>query len=590
MKRFLRSSVLFLLCMALGLGVVFSGVTQAQITVSGPIIDGTTGGDFRGTYGECFFLLANPHIDRCEEEIGPFSYSEAPNRYRSPSQPGRNGCFNKINPDDPVSNFGGATNVCFGNPTAAPLNTLPVEFDEFSVDDFSVYRVDEDPDQAILGFMERDIAFAWTTIAGLNGGQYEFIPCEKTLLPLEPDRFTTFDSEFAEDTAVTEIEVNQTGSITLAYYFVNANNVCRELDYELFINNESNPRQSGVIGDIQSGKYMVFNITGLTGPTTIKLETTLVPNFDPAVVCAATGASIPGVNAHISGVFIDNCEPCVGRIGDFVWFDENKDGCQDPNEGIEGVTVCLYEDADCENNVPGNLVECQETLKNGSYLFDNLECGKDYEVEFNRPDSLVETDPNSCPDPGDPGTNDPTKDSDCVPNERVCVSLGVNGEVEDLTIDCGYVCPLTLEKKAKPDNIVCDSGTDGTEGFDDCVVDCRDTGTNGDFNDDKKCIAETVTYTITVTNPSDVDISEIVVADPRFDFTSDRFELAPGESETFEFPGECLDDAKPRDVVENTVMVTVDGKPCGEATATVTTDFECIDTGTDGRDTGTDGR
>ena len=65
MIRFLRYRVLFLLCMVLGLGFVFSGVTQAEISVSEPVIDSGTGGNFSlMNYGECFFLLANPHLDR----------------------------------------------------------------------------------------------------------------------------------------------------------------------------------------------------------------------------------------------------------------------------------------------------------------------------------------------------------------------------------------------------------------------------------------------------------------------------------------------------------------------------------------------
>jgi hypothetical protein len=103
---------------------------------------------------------------------------------------------------------------------------------------------------------------------------------------------------------------------------------------------------------------------------------------------------------------------CEGRIGDYVWFDDG-DGCQDPGEGIEGVEVCIYENADCAAGTPGpGTPVCTTTDANGFYLFDNLECGKDYEVKFIRPDGYLETVPNAeCPD--NPGL-DSANDSDCV--------------------------------------------------------------------------------------------------------------------------------------------------------------------------------
>ena len=38
-------------------------------------------------------------------------------------------------------------------------------------------------------------------------------------------------------------------------------------------------------------------------------------------------------------------EPDLGKLGDFVWFDENADGIQDPGEpGIPNVLVLLFDD------------------------------------------------------------------------------------------------------------------------------------------------------------------------------------------------------------------------------------------------------
>ena len=533
MRRFLRSRVLFLLCMVMGLGLVFSGVTQAEITVSEPIIDINTGGNFSTmNYGECFFLLANPHLDWCEEEVGPDFYSLAPDRYRSPS--GSNGCFQMNYPDDPKSDFAGETNVCFGNTTETPYNTLPVKFDGFSVDDFRVYRIDNDPDQAVIGIGEPDIAFAWSTIAGFNGGQYAFIPCPKNL-PLDTDRFTTFDSEFVEDTAVTEIEINQTGSIILAYYFVNAANVCRVLSYELFINGTQ--MNFGIISDFQSGKYLVFDVEGLTGQATIRLETILISDpYLPPTWCPTS--TIPGLNAHISGVFISNCVPEppqeVCSIGDRVWEDYNGNGVQDcedtNNNGIIG-------DADdtgteCDAGISGvtvNLVNCQTlevldttyTDASGFYLFDDLVPGE-YCVRFD-----LDTVPTYVCDYGAPqftsqnAGNDDELDSDANPATGFAPAVVLGEGETNRSVDAGIRCPGPA---SLGDRVWEDYNGNG-------VQDCEDTNNNGIIGDaddtGTECDAGISGVTVNLVNCQTLEVLDTTYTDASGFYLFD--DLVPGE-------------------------------------------------------------
>ncbi len=62
------------------------------------------------------------------------------------------------------------------------------------------------------------------------------------------------------------------------------------------------------------------------------------------------------------------------ELGDYVWFDEDKDGIQDASEGgVQGVTVTLTK--------PDNSTETKTTDENGKYLFEGLEDGE-YKVEF----------------------------------------------------------------------------------------------------------------------------------------------------------------------------------------------------------------
>jgi len=113
---------------------------------------------------------------------------------------------------------------------------------------------------------------------------------------------------------------------------------------------------------------------------------------------------------------------CTGRIGDFVWYDENGNGLQDAGEpGIEGVTVTLCDDTGAE-------LDSDVTGPDGEYLFADL-CAGDYEVKVDEatlPEGLI-------PCPCNVGDDD-TIDNDCSP---ASVTLEAD-DAEDLTIDFGY--------------------------------------------------------------------------------------------------------------------------------------------------------
>ncbi|MEZ4909843.1 MAG: HYR domain-containing protein [Saprospiraceae bacterium] len=83
-----------------------------------------------------------------------------------------------------------------------------------------------------------------------------------------------------------------------------------------------------------------------------------------------------------------DCGVANTRIGDYVWFDLNKDGIQDSGEApIEGMTVNLYN----ANN--GSIISSTTTDATGYYLFDYLPQGS-YFVEFIPLDGFMVTTPN----------------------------------------------------------------------------------------------------------------------------------------------------------------------------------------------------
>ena len=59
-------------------------------------------------------------------------------------------------------------------------------------------------------------------------------------------------------------------------------------------------------------------------------------------------------------------EPPECSIGDFVWEDANRDGCQDPDERpIEGVEVRLFEDCGNPNQIASTVTDAEGFYSEG---------------------------------------------------------------------------------------------------------------------------------------------------------------------------------------------------------------------------------
>jgi hypothetical protein len=200
-----------------------------------------------------------------------------------------------------------------------------------------------------------------------------------------------------------------------------------------------------------------------------KNGTTCGPATPPGTSCLDCDKTV-SVN-----ITIQDCTPVVGKIGDFVWADNNSNGVQDPGEpGVPSVFVMLM-------TCSGNFVASTFTDGNGMYMFNNLPAGS-YRVFFANPNGSV-----YMYTLKDQGGND-AKDSD-VGNDgwTDCFNLG-QGET-NLTIDAG------LKPMAPPcnvniavSNILCDgkgtpSTSDDTYTF---VITVTGTGTSnawtGEFN------------------------------------------------------------------------------------------------------------
>ncbi|HCT8135017.1 TPA: fibrinogen-binding adhesin SdrG C-terminal domain-containing protein, partial [Staphylococcus aureus] len=171
----------------------------------------------------------------------------------------------------------------------------------------------------------------------------------------------------------------------------------------------------------ENGKYQ---FTGL-GNGTYSVEFSTPAGYTPTTANAGTDDAVDSDGLTTTGVIkdADNMTLDSGfyktpkySLGDYVWYDSNKDGKQDSTEkGIKGVKVTLQ-------NEKGEVIGTTETDENGKYRFDNLDSGK-YKVIFEKPAGLTQT-----------GTNTTEDDKDADGGE---VDVTITDH-DDFTLDNGY--------------------------------------------------------------------------------------------------------------------------------------------------------
>ncbi|HAY1513184.1 TPA: MSCRAMM family adhesin SdrD, partial [Staphylococcus aureus] len=139
----------------------------------------------------------------------------------------------------------------------------------------------------------------------------------------------------------------------------------------------------------ENGKYQFTDLNN----GTYKVEFETPSGYTPTSVTSgndtekdSNGLTTTGVIKDADNMTLDSgfYKTPKYSLGDYVWYDSNKDGKQDSTEkGIKDVKVTLL-------NEKGEVIGTTTTDENGKYRFDNLDSGK-YKVIFEKPAGLTQT-------------------------------------------------------------------------------------------------------------------------------------------------------------------------------------------------------
>ncbi len=156
-------------------------------------------------------------------------------------------------------------------------------------------------------------------------------------------------------------------------------------------------------------------------------------------------------------------------LGDFVWYDQNQDGIQDPDEpGIDGVTVTLYASDDCSgapyqptSGFANPVTTGDGAWADGYYEFSPLPHGT-YCVKFEVPSTVLDAPILSPQNAGGDDALDSDAGEDSTGVYRIQnIDLTDPTLTEDMTNDVGV-----FEKGALGDRVWCESPTNVNTTFD----------------------------------------------------------------------------------------------------------------------------
>ncbi len=173
---------------------------------------------------------------------------------------------------------------------------------------------------------------------------------------------------------------------------------------------------SYLFSGLPSGAYFVcFDVSTIPGGFEVTGQNvggddTIDSDADPTTGATAVTGTIPANGSDLTlDMGVRQTDPGLVSVGDHVWYDDDQDGVQDPDEmGVPGVTAVLHPATDADCTVPSAITDV--TDEQGNYLFAAQPPG-DYFVCFDlatAPAGFVVTPPDQGGDDGTDSDADPT--------------------------------------------------------------------------------------------------------------------------------------------------------------------------------------
>jgi uncharacterized repeat protein (TIGR01451 family)/fimbrial isopeptide formation D2 family protein len=188
--------------------------------------------------------------------------------------------------------------------------------------------------------------------------------------------------------------------------------------------------------------YVVGDLAGNGGETTVQFAVRVDDPLPASVSQIVNSAQATDDRTH--GVHPDGAVDSAGDIdgvqiiGDFVWYDANKDGVQNPGlePGLADITVQLLDS--------GAVVDSVVTDASGVYTF-HVKAGKSYDVRIDPAEFQAGGDLHQWTgSPQNAGADD-TMDSDADPNTHVISDVSTAVGVNDFDWDFGMIVDIGYE-------------------------------------------------------------------------------------------------------------------------------------------------
>jgi hypothetical protein len=195
------------------------------------------------------------------------------------------------------------------------------------------------------------------------------------------------------------------------------------------------------------------------------IQSTVPPGFEPTLENAGADeldsdgspafVTLAGANNIDLSIGFGFVAVCAGEVGDYIWYDRNQNGIQNPDEpGLAGVDVSLVAG-------DGTVVATATSGANGAYRFTGV-CGGSYNVVVDAADLPAGFSPTVANSP----STDDSNDSDGSPAPVVLANdVAITNDV-----DLGFIAPCTgsigdrMWNDADQDGIQ-DAGEEGFEGL-----------------------------------------------------------------------------------------------------------------------------